>query len=258
MLEKTRSRFSLSERERQLVQFASEGLTDTAIAHKLGISEATVSTYWGRVRIKLGPFSRTELVAMVIQTEQRASLDALREKNGALVAQLNGSGANKLVASNHEILENAPDAIFLVGADGKIAFANRKAHTLFGYAGGELTNRELDMLIPVRYRDVHRHHRADYLELRGRHVMGEHMETPALHKSGEEFPIQATLSTLENSAESLIICFVRAAEQPALERGESSQASSQASCATDAPAKREQPRENRTARTAGQRDAAFR
>ena len=45
----------LSPRELQLIEYATQGLTDTAIALKLGISEATVGTYWGRVRIKIGP-----------------------------------------------------------------------------------------------------------------------------------------------------------------------------------------------------------
>src|SRR5262245_36101632 len=50
-----RRTIELSERERQLIELAAEGHTDASIANELGISEATVSTYWGRVRIKIGP-----------------------------------------------------------------------------------------------------------------------------------------------------------------------------------------------------------
>ena len=63
------AKIELSPREQQLITMAGEGLTDTAIANRLGISEATVNTYWGRIRVKLGPHNRTELVAIALRDE---------------------------------------------------------------------------------------------------------------------------------------------------------------------------------------------
>ena len=79
---------ALSEREKQLIKLASEGFIDTAIANQLGISEATVSTYWGRIRVKLGPHSRTELVAIVLRQESEFVIAALREENENMAKQI--------------------------------------------------------------------------------------------------------------------------------------------------------------------------
>src|SRR5689334_10514016 len=80
----------LSSRERQLMQMASEGMTDQRIAEKLGISIATVGTYWGRIRMKYGPFSRTELVAHFLHEIAGRTVDELEAKNSGLLEQIHG------------------------------------------------------------------------------------------------------------------------------------------------------------------------
>lgn len=51
-----------SVREAQLLRLAHGGYTNSAIAALLGISEATVNTYWNRIRSKVGHRSRTEIL----------------------------------------------------------------------------------------------------------------------------------------------------------------------------------------------------
>jgi len=53
----------LSQREKQVLKLASEGLTDKMIAEALGMSPTTPGTYMTRIRHKLGASSRTEAVA---------------------------------------------------------------------------------------------------------------------------------------------------------------------------------------------------
>jgi DNA-binding NarL/FixJ family response regulator len=79
---------SLSKRERQIMLLAARGLTDSGIAQKLEISAATVGTYWGRIRTKLGHHSRTELVANYMREKASATLDEMRKLNEALQAEL--------------------------------------------------------------------------------------------------------------------------------------------------------------------------
>ena len=55
----------LCEREREIVDFVVHGFPNRAIAHRLGISERTVSTHLVNVYEKLGVHSRAELTAMV-------------------------------------------------------------------------------------------------------------------------------------------------------------------------------------------------
>lgn len=198
----------LSPRELQLIQFAAQGLTDTAIALRLGISEATVGTYWGRVRIKIGPYNRTELVTIFLRAQQEEALNELREKNAALLAQLQAasSSASSLTA---EIIENAPDAMILVTAEGILMSANLSAHEVFGYLPGEMAGLSLLALIPERFRGRHREHRDEYVRNPRRRAMGEHLETPALKKDGTEFRVRAALSAITAEDGLLITCVLR-------------------------------------------------
>ncbi len=199
-----------SPRERQLLDYAAQGFTDTAIAQKLGISEATVGTYWGRVRIKLGPYSRTELVAIVMRAEREEALEALRQENVQLMRQVQEQGASGEGSVYESILENAPDAMILVAESGLIEYANRAANELFGYEPGELIGADLVILVPPRLRDRHRVHRQEYISEPKRRQMGEHLNTPAVRKDGSEFSIRAALSATQTDKGLLVTCAVRA------------------------------------------------
>jgi DNA-binding CsgD family transcriptional regulator len=69
---------TLSPREEEIIELCVEGLTNDAIATKLGLSVGTVNTYWLRIRLKVGGSGRTDTVARVIK--ERAER-ALRESN---------------------------------------------------------------------------------------------------------------------------------------------------------------------------------
>jgi len=59
---------TLSEREKEVLFLAGEGLTDKEIALRLNIGAKTVRTYWDRMRAKLGAASRTEVLAKALQS----------------------------------------------------------------------------------------------------------------------------------------------------------------------------------------------
>lgn len=204
-----RQKPKLSVREQQLLTFASQGLTDTMIAHKLGISEATVGTYWGRVRIKLGPYSRTELVATMLKQEQEAAIEELKAESQRIVGQLQLQSSSGAKVSYHEVLYGAPDAMVIVSEDGIIDFVNEAAYELFGYTPGELNGVPMSKLIPHRFRDVHDIHRLEYLAEPKRRNMGSHIQTPALKRNGLEFPIRAALSFVPDTVGVFVICVIR-------------------------------------------------
>src|SRR5580700_8158925 len=68
----------LSPREEEIVELCVEGLTNEAIATRLGLSVGTVNTYWLRIKLKVGGQGRTDTVVRVIK--ERAER-ALREAN---------------------------------------------------------------------------------------------------------------------------------------------------------------------------------
>lgn len=59
----------LSSREREIVEFACQGLCDKQSAARLGISSKTVTTYWERIRAKTKMPNRTAVVAMILGEE---------------------------------------------------------------------------------------------------------------------------------------------------------------------------------------------
>jgi PAS domain S-box-containing protein len=205
---------SLSERERQLVVLASKGLTDTAIALKLGISLATVGTYWGRVRIKFGPLNRTELVAVFLQEQAATVVDGLRAENKLLLDTLDEKSKTELMLKTslelfRGLVETAPDAILLVNQDGIVQLANVQAEETFGYNSTEMLGLQIELLVPERYRHNHVENRASYHENPVKRRMGEHMATFALRKDGTEFPMATALSATETHNGLLVTCIVR-------------------------------------------------
>lgn len=198
----------LSAREKQLITLAAQGLTDTAIAHKLGISEPTVKSYWQRVRSKLGPYNRTELVA-----------HALREESALAITELNGEITRLRDALSHtdrsaldlqrEMLENAPDAVFAVDQDGNFLWLNLEAERMFGYRFDELVGKPVSTLVPLGIQERHRLHMRQYFDNPERKRMGQHLATVAVRKDGEEFPIAASLAPLDTPSGQIVTCFVR-------------------------------------------------
>lgn len=59
---------TLSEREKEVLLLAGQGMTDKEIALRLEIGPKTVRTYWDRMRAKMGAASRTEVLAKALQS----------------------------------------------------------------------------------------------------------------------------------------------------------------------------------------------
>ena len=126
---------ALSPRERELLVYAAHGLTDQAIANRVGISLATVGTYWGRIRTKMGPLNRTELVALFLQDQSAETVDRLRTENQRLMGIVDEERKHAMTLQSslemfRGLIESAPDAILLISDDGVIQFANEKAAEL--------------------------------------------------------------------------------------------------------------------------------
>lgn len=209
---------SLSQRERQIMLLAAKGLTDAGIAQKLGISAATVGTYWGRIRTKLGHHSRTELVANYMREKASVTLDEMRKQNEALQAELElksktADQARGKAELLRRVLSAAPDAILLVNEEGVIEYANEEAERLFGYGSHELANGTVAQLIPQRFHGLHAQHRADYLAAPSKRRMGDHYGTPALRKDGTEFLTATTLSAMKTPQGQVVTVIVRGLEE---------------------------------------------
>ncbi len=107
------------------------------------------------------------------------------------------------------IVDAAPDAMIVAGADGRIVLANRRAHELFGFHDETLEGHEVDELLPESLRGAHAAHRESYGRHPRRREMGSGLELLGHHVDGRDFPVEVSLSPVDRGGESFVIAVIR-------------------------------------------------
>ena len=146
--------------------------------------------------------SGTALCAAVPRPEP----DCLSLVNAGTV---DGADAERSAAEFRGIFEEAPDAFFVVDANGLIYLVNRQAESLFGYSRQEIVGKPVDMLVSDRARSVYPSHQASYLTSPSYAPMDAGLEVMARHSDGREFPAGVSLSSWETEHGVLVLVTVR-------------------------------------------------
>ena len=107
------------------------------------------------------------------------------------------------------LLEAAPDAMVIVDGAGAIQLVNAQTESMFGYTRDELLGRNVDILVPERFRGQHSGHRSAYSANGQVRPMGAGLELYGLRRNGREFPVEISLSPLETSDGLLVSAAVR-------------------------------------------------
>ena len=112
-------------------------------------------------------------------------------------------------ATFRAVVEEAPDAILLIDREGRIAYANVQAETLFDYARAELIGQRVEVLIPEDRRSMHLIHREVYQERPEKRPMGTGLQLYGRRRDGTVFPVEISLSPLGDGESAHTVAVVR-------------------------------------------------
>src|SRR5882762_3426051 len=107
------------------------------------------------------------------------------------------------------VLDAAPDAMIIIDDAGVIFFANRQVSTLFGYPHVDIIGKPVEFLMPERFRDRHRAHRQSYATSVRVRPMGAGLELFGQRLDGTEFPLEISLSPIEEGGRVLVAAAIR-------------------------------------------------
>lgn len=96
------------------------------------------------------------------------------------------------------LLDAAPDAMIVVGPDGRIVLVNSQAERLLGYSRGELIGEPMEVLVPEDVREYHVKHRDGFFNEPRVRAMGSGLALHARRKDGSEFPVEISLAPVDS------------------------------------------------------------
>ena len=126
------------------------------------------------------------------------------------LATLNVVHASNDAARLAGLLDSATDAIIAVNESHQVVLYNRAAEGVFGWKAADVLGRPLELLIPERFRAVH----AEHVKRFGRTgVTSRHMGGASVlygrRASGEDFPVDASISQLNTTEGKLFTVILR-------------------------------------------------
>jgi PAS domain S-box-containing protein len=106
-------------------------------------------------------------------------------------------------------LDAAPDAMIIIDSGGVVCYANRQVSALFGYSHEEVIGKPVEQLMPERYRARHLGHRDGYVRNIRVRPMGQGLDLFGLRRDGTEFPVEISLSPIEEGERVLTAAAIR-------------------------------------------------
>ncbi|MCR4337214.1 MAG: PAS domain S-box protein [Candidatus Omnitrophica bacterium] len=107
------------------------------------------------------------------------------------------------------LVETAHDAIISADQQGNIVSWNKMAKIMFGYSAAEALGQPLTMIMPERFRQPHQAGLNRFNATGEARVIGKTLQVTGLRKTGEEFPIELSISTWKTHEGNFFTAIIR-------------------------------------------------
>lgn len=184
-----------------VVKRAALGEVVAAFETQRRASDGRVLDVWATVTLVRDADAKPSILAMTERdiTARKRSEEQIRALNAALEQRVT-QRTRELQASEHRtaaILEASSEAIVAIDNSGKIVTFNHAATQVFGYSAEEAIGQNVRLLMPPSERGRHDAYLTRYLKTREPHIIGKTRALSACRKDGALFPIQLTVSEVE-------------------------------------------------------------
>lgn len=154
--------------------------------------ELIVSVSVAPVKDRRGRIVGAATIARDVTAEQRAT-ETLRRRDAQL----------------RELVRAASDAVVFITAEGRIERVNPAAACMFGYEGLGLVGRSVTCLMPEPHASAHPSYVERYERTREPWLIGRRRTVTAKRRDGTHFPIELSITELENDESVRYAAFIR-------------------------------------------------
>jgi PAS domain S-box-containing protein len=138
----------------------------------------------------------------------------LEHTNQELIKAARASDEELAKAKNYgkqieAMFQSTPDGIFVVDRRGVITMLNDRAASMVGYRVDELKHANISKLLPFAKRDGHPEKMQKFFENPSPRSMGQGLDIHIMCKNGRVFPVEISLSPIEQYGEAYVLATVR-------------------------------------------------
>jgi PAS domain S-box-containing protein len=173
--------------------------------------------------VRLSAFVAIAILISSLNASRRRAVDALAAARSELEKRVRERTAELATANDtlraeierrnqsernfRGLIDAAPDAILVIDTDGRVLRMNDEAARMFGYTGDALIGRNVETIIPERFRAAHAAKRRTYGTAPAtRTIAGE---LTGKRADGSEFPVEIRVSLLDAQGQRAIVGIVR-------------------------------------------------
>jgi len=108
------------------------------------------------------------------------------------------------------LIDNALDAVVVIDQYGSVIDWNERATSIFGWNRQEAMGREVsELIIPEEHRAAHLQGMRNFLDNGRGPILNTRVQISALHRSGNDFPVELTVSPLHYEGQIICCAFIR-------------------------------------------------